>query len=320
MQLFNTIYGRNLVGELPRILGRPYVVVSMDDLWPMFADSFDDSLVGPHLGGGQAIDVAKFIAWRRRLPLFQVPTALSVNAPFGHRTAVRTDGVVRYIGWIVPEAVFVDFDVIQGAPLLLNRSGVADVFCYHTARFDWELAERAGRVEAKWRYDAQWAQRATDVLDSVLAALDDVRDCTEHGIRTLMEALRWGGAAFANAGWNPRPIEGAEHFFFYALEHLTRKHFIHGQPVGLGILLVSALQGNEPDRIRAALDAVGVPYQPEDMGITWDDAAAALADMPAAVERGGLWYTIASERLVDDEFVEKARAWLATPGGRWADG
>ena len=37
------------------------------------------------LGGGQALDVAKFLAWTRRLPLFQVPTATTVNAPFGHR-------------------------------------------------------------------------------------------------------------------------------------------------------------------------------------------------------------------------------------------
>ena len=70
-----------------------------------------DAVIG--LGGGQAIDVAKFFAWRRRLPLFQVPTAMTVNAPFGHRAGLRVDGLVRYLGWAVPEAVYVDLDVIQ---------------------------------------------------------------------------------------------------------------------------------------------------------------------------------------------------------------
>jgi glycerol-1-phosphate dehydrogenase [NAD(P)+] len=343
MQLFNTIYGRNLVAELPLILPRPYLVVSMDDLWPRFAPAFDDGLAAAHLvrtlerdeleaivrdelpaceavvglGGGQAIDVAKFVAMRRRVPLFQVPTALSVNAPFGHRTAIRTDGVVRYRGWVVPEAVFVDYDVVQAAPALLNRAGVCDVFCYHTARHDWQLAERTGNVEPKWRWDPQWADAAKHVLDSCLAAVGDIHECTEHGVRTLMEGLRWGGAAFANAGWNPRPIEGAEHFFFYSLEHLTRRHYVHGQPVCLGILLISALQENEPDRIRRAIDAVGVPYLPEDMGATWDEVFEALERMPEAVERGDLWWTIASHRPVDREFCERAREWLTTPGAAW---
>ena len=234
MQLFNTIYGRELIGELPKILGRPYTVVTMDDLWPKFAHLFDDAarpylvetleldrleqiardlpateaVVG--LGGGQAIDVAKFFAWRRRLPLFQVPTSMSVNAPFGHRTAVRIESVVRYIGWVVPEAVYVDFDVIAAAPPLLNRSGVGDIFCYHTAHWDWAFAERVGRCEPKWRYDERWVAEARAVLDGVLADLDAIRECTDDGIRVLMDALRWGGAAFSNTAAHTLPAPSAK--------------------------------------------------------------------------------------------------------------
>ncbi len=334
MQLFNTVYGRNLVSELPNILARPYLVVTMADLWPKFEASFDDgahvhlvetleedelravlaglpdaeAVVG--LGGGQAIDVAKYVAWNRHLPLFQVPTSMSVNAPFGHRTAVRRNGVVRYIGWVVPEAVFVDYDVMQGAPAALNRSGVGDIFCYHTAHWDWQFAERVGRVEAKWRLDEEWQGYARAALDSVLGSLDAIHDVTDEGVRTLMEALRWGGAAFANSGWNPRPIEGSEHVFFYALEYLTRKHFIHGQPVGLGVLLLSRLQGNDPDGMRAASDHVGLEYMPEDMGVTWEECEEALRLMPEIVEKAGLWYTIAAHEPVTQEFLDDARAWL----------
>src|SRR5207245_7215933 len=89
------------------------------------------------LGGGQAIDVAKFFAWTRRLPLFQVPTATTVNAPFGHRSGLRDAGRVRYLGWAVPEAVYIDFDVL----------------CYHTAHFDWRLADRHGARRRRARRD-----------------------------------------------------------------------------------------------------------------------------------------------------------------------
>ena len=87
------------------------------DRLPAFA-----SVIG--LGGGQASDVAKFIAWSRGVPLFQVPTAMTTNAPFAHRAVLRTGGRMAAIGWAVPEAVYVDFDVIRAAPPLLNRSGV----------------------------------------------------------------------------------------------------------------------------------------------------------------------------------------------------
>ena len=34
---FTTVFGRGLVEELPAFLPRPYLVVTMDDLWPRFA-------------------------------------------------------------------------------------------------------------------------------------------------------------------------------------------------------------------------------------------------------------------------------------------
>ena len=123
---------------MPAFVHRPYLVVTMADLWQRFEQQLAGSVAGRPtlsrpsssselvaleerlpgaaaiigLGGGQALDVAKFLAWTRRLPLFQVPTATTVNAPFGHRAGVRDEGRVRYVGWAVPEAVYIDFEVI----------------------------------------------------------------------------------------------------------------------------------------------------------------------------------------------------------------
>src|SRR5207249_9899870 len=98
---FPTVFGRNLIGELRNFVHRPYLVVTMEDLWPRFEHHFDANLAAVHLvtsldldelsaqvdhlpaagsivgiGGGQAMDVAKFFAWSRRLPLFLVSTAM----------------------------------------------------------------------------------------------------------------------------------------------------------------------------------------------------------------------------------------------------
>jgi glycerol-1-phosphate dehydrogenase [NAD(P)+] len=329
---FPTVFGHGLVGELPAFVHRPYLVVTMADLWPRFEGVLSDHLAGVHLvgtleladleaaadalpeaaaiiglGGGQALDVAKFFAWTRRLPLFQVPTATTVNAPFGHRAGLRDHGKVRYLGWAVPEAVYIDFDVIGSAPAALNRSGVGDVLCYHTAHFDWALAERLGRTEPRWPYDPALVRDAATVMASVVEALDEIRGGSERGIRALVLAHRWGGTTFHDSGWNPRHIEGVEHFLFYNLERLTGRHFIHGQPVGLGIVAGSVVQDNEPERMVASLARAAVDIRPEAMGVTWDDVGEAMRTLPSYVRDAGLWFSVADTGPIGDEHVQRVR-------------
>jgi glycerol-1-phosphate dehydrogenase [NAD(P)+] len=340
---FTTVYGRRLVEALPEFVHRPYLVVTMDDLWPRFEPILaGEGIAGVHLvrtldvteleavvdalpnaasviglGGGQAVDVAKFVAWRRRLPLFQVPTAMTVNAPFGQRAGLRRDGIVRYLGWAVPEAVYVDYDVIASAPAGINRAGVGDILCYHTAHLDWRLTRALGREEPQWPYDERLVVAARERLDAVLGALDDIRDATDAGIRTLMEAHRWGGNTFHAAGWNPRHIEGVEHFLFYNLEKRTGRHFIHGQPVGLGIVLGSVLHDDGADTFVEALRRVGVDIRPEAMGCTWDEVGEAMRTLGTFVRDAGLWHSIADERPIDDAVIAAVRDRIEAAYGPW---
>ena len=339
MDQFPLFFGRQLAGELDAIACQPYLVVTMDDLWPRFARHFGGGLGGVHLvrslemadleraavqyagmravigvGGGQAIDVAKYLAWRLGIQLFQLPTALSVNAPFSHRAGIRDGGIVRYVGWALPEAVFLDWDIIRSAPPLFNRCGAGDILCYHTAHWDWQYAAAQGRCEERWPYDPTLITAAAAAKQQVIDAADGIRELTDDGIRALAGALKWGGAAFGYDGWNPRHIEGSEHFLFYSLEAVTGRKFIHGQAVALGIVVMSALQDNTPEEIRSVIDRIGIPYRPSDMGVTWDDVAAALRRLPQTVEEGNLWFTIASDHKVSDAFIDTVRKWIESGG------
>ena len=339
---FQAVFGRELVGELRHFAHRPYLVVTMDDLWPTFVDRFGPHLAGVHfadtldveeletavdslppfasvigLGGGRAMDVAKFFAWTRGKPLFQVPTAMTTNAPFAHRAALRREGTFVALGWAVPEAVYVDYDVIRAAPPLLNRSGLGDVLCYHTARFDWKLAHDSGKEERRWPFDQRLVDEAQAQLDEVLADLDEIREVSDRGIRTLMLAHRWGGAAFHDAGWNTRHMDGVDHCYLYGLEDLTGRHFIHGQAVGLGTYFGAVLQDNEPEMVLSSLRRTGLDIRPEAMGITWDDAASAMRGLARYVRKAGLEYTIADVRPVTDDVVDHIRDRVYATFGAW---
>ena len=340
-KFFKTIYGRNLVAELANIVQRPYLIVTMPDLWPIFQKDFDEgalvhfvttleydelmkqaeslpkfeSVIG--LGGGQAVDTAKAFAWKTHKPLYQMPTSIATNAVFGHRAGLRFGSKVRYVTYTEPVAVYIDYDVIQNGPKGLNRSGVCDVFCYHNAVYDWKYAHDMGKCEPKWPYDEELAAQSTAVKDSVIAAIDDVYALNEKGIRTLTEGLRWGGAAFHNAGWNPRHIEGIDHFLFYTLEYMTKKKFIHGQPVCLGIYTGSEMQNNEPDKMLRLIHRAGVEIRPEGMGLTWEEVGAALKYLSAFVAETNMWYTTANDFVVTDAFIKKCRDKITGMYGEW---
>ncbi len=108
-----------------------------------------------------------------------------------------------------------------------------------------------------------------------------------------------------------------EHFLFYNLERLTGRHFIHGQPVGLGVYVGSMLQENEPERMLAALVRVGVDIRPEAMGVTWEDVSQAMLTLSRFVREAGLWYSVADVRPVDETLVERVRQGIETAYGPW---
>jgi len=50
------------------------------------------------VGGGQSMDMGKYIAWKRGIPLVNIPTIVSTNAYVTQAVGVRNRGKVEYIG------------------------------------------------------------------------------------------------------------------------------------------------------------------------------------------------------------------------------
>ena len=215
------------------------------------------------VGGGQAVDVAKYFSWRRGCRLVTVPTVVSVDAFVTPSAAVRRGSEVVYVGQTSPDPLVIDFDLITTAPRDLNVAGVGDILSIHTATYDWELAHKAGKSEYPFSPDD--IQKARSILDEVMSKTTDIATVSDTGIESLVKAYMSVNTICLPAG-HYRVEEGSEHYLFYALEKRLWKTFIHRHIVGLGVYIMSRLQNNEHGKVVELMESVGLKYHPKDMG------------------------------------------------------
>lgn len=261
-----------------------------------------DTVVG--IGGGQAIDLAKYLAWRRGARLVSIPTILSVDAFVTPAAGVRRDHRVEYMGKASPDPLVIDYDLLRTAPPELNIAGVGDLLSMHIATFDWCLAEGAGRSEYPFSQPA--VDRARDILREVMNRGSEIRRCTDAGLQAIVDGYLLLNTICLPAG-HYRVEEGSEHYVFYELEERLARPFIHGHIVGLGIYLMSSLQQNKAREVTAFMDDVGLKYHPAEMDISLNDLQKSLAALREFVlSRSNLWYTIINEREITSEWTRTA--------------
>jgi glycerol dehydrogenase-like iron-containing ADH family enzyme len=324
---YDVIYGRDCSSELLSLAANQRVLLVTDpQLWEKYGSRFTplqpqvvmtrtmesnlleqehnelqafDLAIG--LGGGMAMDIAKYHAWRGGKPVYQVPTAISVDAMFSYPIALRVDGKVQYVGEMIPRKIYCDFAILQSAPPVMNRSGVCDLLSCHTALFDWKLAVARGQSQM----DEALYEQTAKILQDVKDRLHEVYDVTETGLRMLMEGFRFVAVENHRVG-HCQYEEGSEHFFYYCLEAQTRKHYLHGKVINLGILLMSLLQNNDIASIRSILHSAGVPIHPDSMGIAYDEVRTALRSCNQYVRDKGYSYSILNEREITEDFIDYA--------------
>ena len=257
-----------------------------------------ETIVG--IGGGMAIDFAKFVGWKRGKEPILVPSAVSVDASVCKSIAVREDFRVRYIGRAIASVILCDFDLIQSAPLRINRAGIGDILSIHSALFDWKLAFERGKAE----YNEALAKKAKDLVDELEEMADEIKAGRERGLRWLMEAYVLENSICLRNG-NSRPEEGSEHFFAYNVEHKTRRGYIHGELVCLGVLLMSRLQENNVRKVERILEKSGVRYYPKELNLGMNELKQCLLSLRGFSEEEKLPYSIINEKNLEEQTVEK---------------
>ena len=265
-----------------------------------------DTVVG--IGGGMACDAAKYFSGKRNCSLVLVPTIVSVNAYATPMAAVREGGAVHYQGNANPQKVVIDYKAIQSAPKRLNTAGVGDVYSCRTALFDWKFShDKTGEL-----YDEKVAAGSQHLLDKLLSNANEIKNVTERGIRCLVEAHVETNRLQQVAG-KPRPEEGSEHIFFYALEELTGRSFVHGEVVGTGIFVVTYFQTKQEKTVAREMDSMGLMFRPRDYGLSRDEFLNTILRMKPYSKQNKMFYSILDAIEVSRQDAEKLYDMLSAP-------
>jgi len=201
------------------------------------------------VGGGKALDTAKYVATLANVPYFAVPTSLSNDGFCSPQSSLTLSGKRRSLAAHLPWAVVIDTEVCLGAPAALWASGVGDLVAKLTATADWKLSFHAtGELVDDF---------ATLMSDATVYQFAGRPERDTEGVRLLGTALMLNGIAMEIAG-SSRPASGAEHLISHALDSVSVRPRLHGLQVGCAAYIVAHLQGgSHAATIGRILDGAG---------------------------------------------------------------
>jgi len=226
--------------------------VDIDDIThSAFSLQSVDAIVG--VGGGKALDFAKYSAHLLRIPFISIPTAIS-NDGFGSSSASLTIlGKRKSVKAASPFGIVIDLDIIKSSPDIFMYSGIGDMLSKITALEDWQTARDMG-LERYVDFSAMMAYNSLDIL--FLKYSYDIR--CESFQRSLASSLTVSGLAMEIAG-SSRPASGSEHLISHALDEVCAKPKMHGIQVGVATYLCALLQKNEQiENIKVVFEKTGL--------------------------------------------------------------
>ncbi|MBR1778478.1 MAG: iron-containing alcohol dehydrogenase family protein [Alphaproteobacteria bacterium] len=196
-----------------------------------------DAIIG--IGGGKALDFAKYAAYLLKLPYIAVPTVMSNDGFCSPSSSLTVAGKRKSVKSGVPFGVVIDLDIIRDNPDVFLYSGIGDMVSKITALHDWKNAFRKDGERFN-DFAALMAYNSLDIL--FLKHSFNIR--APEFQRSLANSLLISGVAMEIAG-SSRPASGSEHLISHALDTVSVRPKAHGIQVGAATYLCALLQRNE---------------------------------------------------------------------------
>jgi len=233
------------------------------------------------LGGGSAIDIAKYISDKLNVKFTCIPSMLSTNSYATNKVALIENDQKITLEAKLPDCVLLDCNLLKKS-MTENLYGLADVLSIYTASYDWEIA--AEDIDEK--IDENIFGMSQDLLDKVKSFIsNNTLEDISNDIEQLYEYIGISGH-ITNLYGTGRPESGSEHIFAKKVESMT--NVPHGIVVAIGTILMGLMQGREVDEIINAVQKINVLEKCSVYGVNMNLIEQALMSLVPREER----YTI----------------------------
>ena len=273
------------------------------------AEGLPDSNLVVGLGGGVALDAAKYVALKRGRPIAIVPSVVSTGAIihgfFARWEGRKIIGSVEEWPWIDFEDIVVDYDVVLDAPAHLNTAGLGDVLCGYSGIAEWRRNAASGCGPA---FDEEAAAPMLANFHKIVtgfpATLADSGALTPASVNLIVAAIQERDRLSLRHPAAPM----ADHPFAIAIEEANNAAWVHGELVALGAQCVVWLCEGRSSAFRSWLDACMVRRRPTEIGVSAEHLRRGLSALAAALPRdasgGSATSVLASDPLRGIAFDE----------------
>lgn len=258
------------------------------------------------IGGGLVSDVAKYIGWKNSLPTTVAPTALSVDGYFTSLVAAREGGVVSYVTTGPVERLVFDWEVIQAAPRRYRGAAILELLTMVSGLLDWRYAAEKNQNTELERFQPWAASVAAGIAQQAFRISEGVGQGKVEALRSLLDLVAMEVQLTNQLGHN-RPQEGSEQYFAYAIEPKLEQEMSYADMVGPGILVSTALHGQDTGNLRQTLLNVGVQLDE----LPRETMIETLVELPDYVKEHKLPFTKLHDSEID---ATKAADLLAKAG------
>jgi hypothetical protein len=252
------------------------------------------------IGGGNALDVGKFVAWRREKPLVLIPTIVSSGAVYQPYIAIRRSSGLEFHITVAPEVLLFDYGAIRAAPPHLNCAGMGECICQLGVVAGWKWWDEQGldgRAYDQAMADGTlaWVRERSAQFS---ADLDENGQPGETGIRILAEINQQRHEVPTAQGVERRSVD---HTFVVSFELLQGRELIHSEGVALGTLISNHVYEHLFDECKSLLEACRVRYRPRDLGCTEEEVRYVVDRINERYGSGGNWFQ--HHQFDDDAFT-----------------